>query len=103
MQRGLTLILADRAKLRLALELALVQVALGGRARLFASGASVAALRDDERALRDEALGAGVVLSVCQTGLAEIGGNAADFDARISFAGLVSLIATLGDDRLVTL
>jgi len=54
-------------------------------------------------ALRDEALGAGVVLSACQTGLAEIGGNAADFDARIRFAGLVSLIATLGDDRLVTL
>lgn len=119
--RGLTIIIAsaDQTRLRSALGLALSHHALGGAVRLFLDTAAAVAVRapiigEDDAAqvaggmpalagLVDEALDAGVRLSACQAGVAMAGASAADFDPRIGFGGMVGLLATLGDDRLVTL
>jgi predicted peroxiredoxin len=119
--RGLTLILttAGPGKLRAALTLAIAQAALGGRVRLFIDSQAVALLRlplndnDDPQhraiglpelaALAEEAWSFGVALHACQTGLTLGGLQADQCDARIIWGGLVGLLATLEDDRLVTL
>ena len=118
--RGLTIIIADvsSTRFRAALSLASAHVALGGKARLFLSGEAVSIVRapvngwdDDEYAaigqpnmasLYAEALDAGVGFIVCQTGMALGGAEMADFDSRVEAGGMVSLLATLGNDRLVT-
>jgi predicted peroxiredoxin len=117
--RGLTIVIASasRERFRTALNMALATAALGGRARVFLDGIAVAILRkpivdtDDGSyeaaglptlaALCDEAIDAGVGLILCQSGLALIGKEAGDYDSRVEYAGMVSILAELGDDRLV--
>ncbi|HEY0621937.1 peroxiredoxin [Sphingomonas sp.] len=118
--RGLTIIAAaaDAERFRAALSLACAHAALGGRARLYCHEAAVtllvpgtdpgdAGLAGKGLATREqllaEALESGVALIACQTGLAAAG---IAFDALapgIEPGGLVSLLAALGEDRLVTL
>lgn len=118
--RGLTLILADAApdRVRTALSLALAQVALGGRARLYAQDRAVTALAraahaedaaesltaaglPDRRALLAMAAAEGVALIACATGLALTGLAADALADGVETGGLVGLLATLGEDRLV--
>ncbi|WP_380874582.1 hypothetical protein ACFB49_48940 [Sphingomonas sp. DBB INV C78] len=112
---GLTIIVAtaDAERFRTALTMALTQAALGGRTRLFLQDGAVALLRGDDAdqvrsaGLPDrafmlaDALDAGVEMIGCQTGLALINAAADEFDARIGWAGMVSLLQTLDQDRLV--
>ena len=118
--RGLTIIIADVSSIRFraALSLASTHAALGGKARLFLAGEAVSLIRapisgwdDDEYAeigqpdmasLYAEALDAGIGFIVCQTGMALGDAEMGDFDSRVEAGGMVSLLATLGDDRLVT-
>jgi predicted peroxiredoxin len=117
--RGLTILVAEPspARFRTALTLAAAQAALGAKARLFVDGAAVVLLRPPVRddadpdfvaagmpALADllgEALVIGVEVSACQSGLALTGTNAAVLDPRIDFGGMIGLLQTLDDDRLV--
>jgi len=119
--RGLTIIVAgrDTARLRSALGMAAAQAALGGPARLFLDGSAVALLRApiaeaddaDYRAaglptlgeLVDTGLALGARIILCQSGLALAGLTAAMLDPRFETGGMTSILATLGDDRLVTL
>ena len=52
--------------------------------------------------LYGEALDAGIAFIVCQTGMALVGAEMSDFDPRVEAGGMVSLLATLRDDRLIT-
>ncbi|HLZ79563.1 MAG TPA: DsrE family protein [Sphingomonas sp.] len=115
--RGLTVVVAEPHRLRVALELAAAQAALGERARVFCQGEAVAALAPPMRAAHDadfiaaglptlaalfeEALGLGVELIACQSGLTLMGVEADTLDPRIGYGGLVSLMQALGQDRLV--
>jgi predicted peroxiredoxin len=116
--RGLTIILAepDGERLRAALTLAAANAALGGRTRLFCQGdavrllAGLSAPRDAAHAaaglptlvaLCEEALGLGVELIACQSGLQLAGFTADELDSRIGYGGPVSVMQTLGDDRLL--
>lgn len=112
--RGLTIVVTEGARLRAALELAAAQAALGGRARVFCQGPAVAALRldadepahtaaglPDLRALAGDALALGVEILACQSGLALCGMSADTLDERFGFTGLLQLLATLGEDRLL--
>jgi predicted peroxiredoxin len=116
--RGLTLIVTRPASFRAALELAAANAALGGRARVFCQGEAVAALSPlryphdaDYTAvglptlaeLFEDALGLGVEIIACQSGLALVGVTADMLDARIISGGPVSILQTLGEDRLATL
>lgn len=100
--RGLTIIVTTSAAERFdaAVELAASWAALGGRARLFCRGSAVTRLDDP---MLNEALAGGVAVIACQTGLADHGGSLAACDSRIAAGGMVTLLAELGDDRLVTL
>jgi predicted peroxiredoxin len=118
--RGLTIIIADVSpvRFRAALSVAASQAALGGKVRIFLSGEAVDLIRmpvngwdDDDYAaigqpdlvtLYAEALEGGVGFTVCQTGMALCRATMADFDSRIEAGGMVSLLATLGDDHLLT-
>jgi predicted peroxiredoxin len=114
--RGLTVVVAETHRLRVALEMAAAAAALGGAARVFCQGEAVVALaplrsaRDADHAeaglptlagLFEEAVGLGVEVIACQSGLHLMGIDAATLDPRIGFGGLVSLMQTLGDARLV--
>jgi predicted peroxiredoxin len=117
--RGLTIVLGEPLpeRFRTALTLAAANAALGGRTRLFCQSEAVALLRPpivgpaDEAhaaaglpvlaALFEEALGLGVEVIACQSGLALTGIGAGALDRRIGFGGPVSLLQTLGEDRLV--
>lgn len=117
--RGLTVIVADVSseRFRSALNLALAAAALGGRARVFLDGEAVSIIRqpivgwEDEAyeeaglptlpALCAEALDAGVRLILCQSGMAMTEAEPRDYDKRVEFGGMVSLLADLGEDRLV--
>ena len=114
--RGLTVVLgsAEPDRLRLALSLLAAQAALGGRARLYLHESAVALLgaplaHPDDAAhraaglpdlagLTAEARALGVELLACQSGatLAGVG-----LDEGVEASGLVSLLGTLGDDRLL--
>jgi peroxiredoxin family protein len=118
--RGLTILAAtaDVERFRAALSLACAHAALGGRTRLYCHEAAVALLVPGtdpgdsaltakglatRAQLLAEALDSDVRLIACQTGLAAQG---IAFDTLVPGAepgGLVSLLAGLGDDRLVTL
>lgn len=98
--RGLTIICTRADAMQPALTLAMAQAALGGRARLFAQGRAVTGLADP---LIAEAAALEVELLACQTGLAEAGLDLATLDTRIAAAGPVSVLQSLGEDRLVTL
>ncbi|MDO6413382.1 DsrE family protein [Sphingomonas sp. BIUV-7] len=103
MRRGLTIIVSgpDPDRLRSALGIAAAEAALGGKVRLFFDAGSVsllAALPAALQPLRDAALDLGVQVFVCQTGLAE---QDIRLDPRFEAAGLVALMAGLGEDRLL--
>lgn len=97
--RGLTILVAtaDPARFRTALMLASAQAALGASARVYAHEDAVRLLVPGE--LMTTARELGVTLIACQTGLAEAGLPLPD---GVEGGGLVSLLAELGDDRLVT-
>lgn len=116
--RGLTLIVAtgDVERFRAALALACAHAALGGQARVYAHEAAVPLLvpgaDPDDSALPAhgfatraqllaEAHQAGVSLIACQTGLAAAGLSFDALAAGTEPGGLISLMAELGDDRLV--
>lgn len=118
--RGLTIIAAtaDAERFRAALSLACTHAALGGRTRLYCHEAAVellvsgadpgdAALPAKGLATRAqllaEALESGVTLVACQTGLATAGIAFDMLAPGVEPGGLVSLLAGLGEDRLVTL
>lgn len=104
---------------RLPLEMGLVQLALGGRARIFVTGPAVAHLRRASKprdelipkmlglpqlhAMLDEFLAAGGRVVVCQTAAASHKMAMDTLDPRIEAGGLVSLMQGLGDDRLVVI
>jgi predicted peroxiredoxin len=115
----LTLILAgpEPSRFHAALSVAAASVAAGSPTRLYLHGDAVALLGsplvapEDDRyhaaglptlaQMLGEALGLGVRLICCQTGLALAGLGADAIDPQIEVGGLVGLFATLGDDRLV--
>lgn len=117
--QGLTIIIADVSseRFRCALSIAAAHAALDGKARIFMQGESIGIIRppmigweDDAYAeaglptlpqLFDEALKLGVRIIVCQSAMQMTGAEPRDFDARVEYGGLVSLIQTLGDDRLL--
>ncbi len=117
--RGLTLLITtgDRERFRAALTLACSQAALGGRTRLYCHEGAVAVLLpgDDPEdaalratglptraALIEMAAAEGVALIACQTGLALAGIAQSALPEGTETGGMISLIADLGDDRLVT-
>lgn len=117
--KGLTIVVADVSseRFRCGLNLALAQAALGGGARVFLDGEAVSIIREpiagwEDAAHEDaglptlpalyaDALDAGVRIILCQSGMAMTGAQARDFDARVEAGGMVSLLQTLGEDRLV--
>lgn len=118
--RGLTILVvsADADRFRAALSLACAHAALGERTRLYCHELAVhlivAGNDPDDDALRasglptraqllDEARESGVEIIACQTGLAAAGIAFDTLPAGIEAGGLVSLLAELGDDRLVTI
>ena len=114
----MTILLLDLSseRFRGALTIAAAQAALGGRARVFCQGEAVAVLRppiqgmaDDAHeeaglptleALFEEALGLGVEIIACQSGLNLTDTDAATLDPRIAVGGPVSVLQSLGEDRL---
>lgn len=116
--RGLTVLVAtaDPVRFRAALSTAAANAALGGRARVFLHEDAVVLLQAsaDPDAARLTAAGlpsqadliaitreSGVELLVCQSGLALTGLSMAELPAGTAAGGLVSLLATLGEDRLL--
>ena len=116
--RGLTALVTstDPARFRAALSCAAANAALGGRARVFLHEEAVVLLEAtaDPDAARLTAAGlpsradlvaiaveSGVELLVCQSGLALTGLSMAALPAGMTAGGLVSLLATLGEDRLL--
>jgi hypothetical protein len=104
-RRGLTIIVssADPDRLRSALGIAAAEAALGGSARLFFDAASVPLLHDLPAALQpmlETAVELGTRVIFCQTGLSESGMAP---DPRFEAGGLVSIMADLGEDRLLLL
>jgi len=110
--RGLTIVVAgpDPDRFRAALTMACAASALGGGARVYlhemavgllATNASAPEGLPDLAALRAMAAESGVELIACQTGLALAGLSAET--QRVAAGGLIDLLATLKDDRLVTL
>ena len=119
--RGLTIIVADVSseRFRTALDMAVSQAALGGAARIFLNGEAVSIVRqpivgwEDESyaeaglptllQLYAEALDQGVAVMICQSGMQMTGAEPRDYDARVEYGGMVSLLQGLGDDRLVAI
>ena len=116
--QGLTILIpvADRARFRAALSLACAQAALGGRVRVFCQEDAATLLVDspdvDEASLSARGLPTiptlisaaqeiGVELLVCQTGLAAASLTIDGLFASVEAGGLVGILATLGDDRLI--
>jgi predicted peroxiredoxin len=103
MRRGLTIIVsgADPDRLRSALGVAAAEAALGGRVRLFFDAGAVPLLRvlpSPIEPMLEAGIELGIHVSVCQTGLAEQG---ITLDPRFQPGGLVTLMADLGEDRLL--
>lgn len=105
--------------LRAALTIAGAAAALGQRARIYLHEAAVAMLcrplasdADAEYRARglpdlagvfEIALSMRVAVIACQTGLALGDHDAAALDPRVETGGLVGMLASLGDDRLIAL
>lgn len=118
--RGLTIIIAnpDPESLHAALTFAAAGAAAGSPARVHLHEAAVALLgaplisrNDAHRAkaglptlaqIFREALGLGVRISICQSGLALAGLTMERLDPRIEASGPVALLGSLGDDRLLS-
>lgn len=116
--RGLTLLVAtdDHVRFRAALSLACAQSALGGRVRVFCQETAVSLLVDrpdpDRATLAAQGLPdlgqlvaaageMGVALMACQTGLSAASLSTQCLYATVEPSGLVGVLATLDDDRLV--
>lgn len=106
----------DRVRFRAALSLACAQAALGGRVRLFCQEEAVSLLIDDpdpdQAALTARGLPTipdliaaandiGIALTICQTGLSAAVINLDRLYKGTEPGGLVGVLATLGDDRLL--
>lgn len=100
---GLAIIVAgaDGARFRTALTLAAAHAALGGRTRLLLDGDAVRLGVPPGDALLESCFDLGVAITLCQSGLAAAGLDAASLDRRFGYGGMVGLLADLGDDRLV--
>lgn len=98
--RGLTIVVvgADPARWSAALALASAQAALGGGARIYCRDAAVTRLTPSPEFAVAQDLG--VTFTACQSGLAA---HDQPLPEGVEAGGLVSLLAALGDDRLVTL
>ena len=119
--RGLTIIVADvsSVRFRTALDMAVAQAALGGKACVFLNGEAASIVRqpilgwEDEAyanaglptlpQLYAEALDQGVAVVICQSGMQMTGAEPRDYDPRVEYGGMVSLLQGLGDDRLVAI
>lgn len=117
--QNLTIIVADISseRFRCALSVAAAQAALGAKARIFLQGESVSIIRapmvgwEDEAyaaagqptlpQLFDEALKLGVGIIVCQSAMQMTGAEPRDFDDRVEYGGLMSVMQTLGEGRLL--
>jgi predicted peroxiredoxin len=105
--RGLTIIVAgaDPARFEAALSIAAAQAALGARARIYMHDQAVGLLGtgigEAAAALRAEALALGVTITLCQTGLDRAGIAFEALGPGHDAAGLIGLLADLGDDRLI--
>lgn len=99
--RGLTIIVAtgDADRFAAAVAIASASAALGGRTRLYLHDGAVARLADTDLS---DALALDVAIIACQTGLASAGIDLSTLNGRIAAGGLVSLLAALDDDRLLT-
>ena len=115
---GLTIIVAtaDPDRFHAALEMAAANAALGERSRIFLQGGAAELLRnasspvDAERTrhgiptarqLLDEARALGAEIFVCQSGLALCGLSADGLPEGVTTAGLIELLSTRGEDRLL--
>lgn len=108
--RGLTVIVAgtEPGRFRAATRIAASAAALAFPTRLFLDEAAVPLARGpgmagEDGALLNTCLELGVSVTVCQSGLATAGITMAELDPRLVAGGLTGLLASLGDDRLVTL
>lgn len=114
---GLTILLVatDDDRLRAALTLAISNAALGGRTRLYAHEGAVSALipatapapalaagQPGRADLLVMAQDTGVELIACQTGLAQAGIGLDQLVPGVVAGGLMSVLADLGTDRLIT-
>lgn len=116
--RGLTIVVAspDPDRFHAALSLAAANAALDRRTRVFLQGEAAALIRDarspaDSRRsecgvpttqqLLAEARALGTEIIVCQSGLALCGLAADALPEGIVTAGLVGILSTLEDDRLL--
>lgn len=100
--QGLTIIVAtgDAERFAAALTIASASAALGARTRLYLHEGAVAQLGSADLS---DALALDVAIIACQTGLAAAGIDLSTLDRRIAAGGLVSLLAALDDDRLLTI
>ena len=119
--RGLTIVVAgaDLERFHAALGLAAAHAAAGGQTRIFLEGRGVSLLAaadpapaDEARRavglptlaeLRTEAVALGVALVACQGGMALTGLAIDELGPGVEAGGLVGLMTSLGDDRLVAL
>lgn len=97
--RGLTIIVRDSPSVAANVELASAVAAMGGRARLYFEHEAVRALIS--AAVLAEAQALGVELLACQTALADAGLTLDQLAPGTAPCGLVHLLQTLGDDRIV--
>jgi predicted peroxiredoxin len=117
--RGLTLLIPtpDRVRFRAALSLACAQGALGGRVRVFCQEEAVSLFADradpdatqlqrvglpDIPTLIEAARNCGVAFIVCQTGLAAAKLEMTALVPGVEAGGMVGILATLDDDRLIS-
>ncbi|HWK35834.1 DsrE family protein [Sphingomonas sp.] len=100
LMRGLTIVVVscDPGRWDAALTLASAEAALGGRTRVYCHDAAVTLIAPSD--LLATARELGVTLIACQTGLATHG---MALPEGVEGGGLVSLLAELDDDRLVTI
>ncbi len=119
--RGLTIILtgSDPERFHSALSIAAAHAATGAETRIFLEGRAVTLLADvspapgdaDQHAsglptlaeIRRESTHLGVRLIACQGGMALAGLTIDQLGPGVEAGGLVSLMTSLGEDRLVTL
>jgi len=100
--RGLGIVIAgaDASRLRTALTLAASQAALGARVRILFDGDAVPlAVTCDE--LLESCLELGATVTLCQSGLASAGLEAATLEPRFEYGGMVGWLAELAEDRLI--
>lgn len=100
--RGLTIVVVtdDVDRFGAALTLASAHAALGGPTRLYCHDRAVRLLIGDSPLLAT-AREIGVRLIACQSGLADAGLAHESLAAEVEAGGMVGVLATLGDDRLV--